>query len=551
MFGQKKNEPPSPPEEVDCDESAITLEQSQSFGKAILPVIACGAGLFSDGYINNVIGSVVTILALQYGDMWKDSNAKHYLPDIAFAGTVVGQLAFGYLSDKWSRTNSLILSTAILIIFTALTAGSYYHGDTIGMFNILTAWRFFVGIGIGGEYPAGSVGCAESTGELKAGSRNMWFILFTNSMIDWGFVFGAFVPYVVAAACHNGHLSTIWRTSLGIGVVFPLSLFVMRLFLKEPEEFQRNSMKYAKTPYSLVLRFYGFRLFVVSLIWFIYDFSAYSFSIYSSTILANIFNQTDAPLTTIFGWNTVINLFYIPGTMLGAPVSDLLGPRYTLALGVSLQAIVGFIMAGCYTRLAQPSMVGAFAVVYGIFQSLGELGPGNNIGLIAAKTCATGVRGQYYGIAAAVGKLGAFIGTWVFPYIIAAGGGDETKSAQYPFWVSSSLCLLSAALVVFLIPNIGQDTITLEDKRFREFLEENGYDTRQLGLRKGEVLAVEEPKRRVGSSEATPTSTQFVEGDGKGAGDWVEPQLFGGRRNPQEHGASIPLAPMPKGNPSA
>jgi hypothetical protein len=45
-----------------------------------------------------------------------------------------------------------------------------------------------------GEYPAGSVGCAESTGELKKGTRHRWFILFTNSMIDWGFVFGAFIP---------------------------------------------------------------------------------------------------------------------------------------------------------------------------------------------------------------------------------------------------------------------------------------------------------------------------------------------------------------------
>lgn len=42
-----------------------------------------------------------------------------------------------------------------------------------------------VGIGIGGEYPAGSVGAAESTGELKSGSRNLWFIMFTNTMIDW------------------------------------------------------------------------------------------------------------------------------------------------------------------------------------------------------------------------------------------------------------------------------------------------------------------------------------------------------------------------------
>lgn len=174
--------------------------------------------------------------------------------------------------------------------------------------------------------------------------------------------------------------------------------------------------------------------------------------------------------------------------MLGAPVSDLLGPRYALAAGVTLQAVVGFAMAASYARLAQPSMVGAFTVVYGLFLSLGELGAGNNIGLIAAKTCATGVRGQYYGLAAAVGKIGAFVGTWVFPYIVAAGGESETLSAQYPFWVSSSLCVLSAVLVVVGLPHIGQDTIAEEDRKFRAYLEANGYDTRQLGLRKGEGL---------------------------------------------------------------
>lgn len=184
----------------------------------------------------------------------------------------------------------------------------------------------------------------------------------------------------------------------------------------------------------------------------------------------------------------MINLFYIPGTMLGAFVSDWIGPRYGLALGVTLQGIVGFIMAGNYAHLSQANMVGAFAVVYGIFLTLGELGPGDNIGLIAAKTCATGVRGRYYGIAAAIGKIGAFVGTWVFPYISAAGGDNDTASAQYPFYVSSSLCIFSAFLTVFCLPHIGQDTITLEDTRFRAFLESKGYDTRQLGLRKGEVL---------------------------------------------------------------
>lgn len=112
-------------------------------------------------------------------------------------------------------------------------------------------------------------------------------------------------------------------------------------------------------------------------------------------------------------WNTVINLFYIPGSVGGAFVADWIGPKKALAYGVTAQAIVGFILAGCYGPLYKPEYVGGFIVVYGVFLALGELGPGDNIGLIASKTCATSVRGKYYGIAAAIGKIGAYVGTKV------------------------------------------------------------------------------------------------------------------------------------------
>lgn len=39
-------------------------------------------------------------------------------------------------------------------------------------------------------------------------------------------------------------------------------------------------------------------------------------------------------------------------------------------------------------------------------------GPGNCLGLLAGKSGPTAVRGQYYGLAAAIGKVGAFVGTW-------------------------------------------------------------------------------------------------------------------------------------------
>jgi hypothetical protein len=75
---------------------------------------------------------------------------------------------------------------------------------------------------------------------------------------------------VVAAAAKNTNYETIWRTSLGIGILFPLVLFYLRLKLEEPEEFRKESMKKA-TPYALIFRFYWFRLLCVALIWFMYN----------------------------------------------------------------------------------------------------------------------------------------------------------------------------------------------------------------------------------------------------------------------------------------
>lgn len=145
-------------------------------------------------------------------------------------------------------------------------------------------------------------------------------------------------------------------------------------------------------------------------------------------------------------------------------------------------------MAALYKTLSKVENVAGFVVVYGIFLSLGEVGPGDNIGLLASKSSATGIRGQYYAIAAATGKIGAFVGTYIFPYIQKAGGSDSVASAQYPFYVSSSLCIFSAILALAFLPQINQDTITKEDLRWRVYLESQGWDTRQLGMLKGESM---------------------------------------------------------------
>ena len=99
---------------------------------------------------HSVIGQVNTMLSKIYGTAYTSSPAQSNVASLAFAGTVVGQLFFGWTSDHFSRRDSLLASTLILILFAALGSGAYGAHDSVnGLFAALAAYRFLLGIGIG------------------------------------------------------------------------------------------------------------------------------------------------------------------------------------------------------------------------------------------------------------------------------------------------------------------------------------------------------------------------------------------------------------------
>lgn len=471
----------------DKDGNEVTIHEAEMAPKgkkSYWPIFAAGAGLFSDGYVNSSIGTVNTCLLKIYGDQYSNSRALQNVSAIAFVGTVVGQVTFGFVSDYISRKTGMLISSGGLIVFSILAAGSWgvgteskVGGNAGGLFTALTCYRFFLGIFIGAEYPTASSACAEAAALLKPAHRNRYFIWFTDLMIEMGFVISSFVPLVMLWICGPDNLQPVWRVTLGLGAVFPFSLFIMRIFFKESNQFNKVNFKGSKVPWIMVLKFYWPRLLAISIIWWIYDFSSYAFGIFSSPILHQIIK--DHSLYKTFGWNVVLNVLSIPGAVIGAVVCDYLGPRLTLTIGLGLQTIVGFIMAGLYPHLI--NHVGAFVVVYGIFMTLGEFGPGNNLGLLAAKTTATPVRGVYYGIAAAVGKIGAFCGTYAFPAIIKHYKGQGYMGYQVPFYLASSLAFCAGLIAFFGLPPVDQESFEREDFRFLQYLANNGYDITQLG----------------------------------------------------------------------
>lgn len=150
---------------------------------------------------------------------------------------------------------------------------------------------------------------------------------------------------------------------------------------------------------------------------------------------------------------------------------DRIGRRQTMTLGFVLWSIMGFIIGGAVFPIS--NILPLFIVLYGIFNALGEMGPGVATFLCGAESFPTPIRGHFLGLAAAVGKAGAAIGTEVFTPI-QESFSSEGKALQGVFLIGSAFALTGALISWFLIPERGRD-LKDEDEEFRRYLEENGY----------------------------------------------------------------------------
>ncbi|KAI9320478.1 major facilitator superfamily domain-containing protein [Dichotomocladium elegans] len=453
--------------------SESPAEGAQKPGKtsSYFNVLFSGFALLSDGYQSGIISSVNLLLSTIYGAEIFNSTMVSRLSYALFVGAVVGQIGFGLVIDRVGRKIGLILTTALVIIGAALSAASSGTSPT-GLLWMMIVSRGILGVGVGGEYPCSSVSAGESADDVAPGRRGGLFVLVTNFVIDLGYVTSA-VVVVILLAIFKDNLEPVWRVALGLGIVPPLSVLYFRLKMADSKRYKEGAMR-RSVPYWLIFKKYWPRMLLTSGLWFIYDFVGFPMGVFSSIII-----DTAAPsgsLLIVTAWNVLLYAFYLPGSIAGAFAVDRIGRRKTLALGLSLQAIVGFIIGGTYYPLSA-NCFPMFVIMYGIFMALGEFGPGDCMGLNAMELYPTAVRGTGYGISAAIGKVGATVGTLAFAPMQEAMGG-----VRGPFLIGSAITFAAGLAAFFFLPEAGPDYLTEQDAEFREYLKANGYDISLLGL---------------------------------------------------------------------
>lgn len=261
------------------DEAARNKKQNGGLGPVSL-IFACGAALFSDGYVNANSGPTNTLIKRIYGGApYNLSTAEldHFsslYSSLAFAGTLLGMLVFGVLSDRIGRRAGMLFASVWLSLFSVLISGSWGAGGSVsGLFTALQAYRFLIGIAIGAEYPAGSVACSENTegAGVNPKRQQMYFVLATNTMIDIGFVAATLVAFILFNIFGERHLEWVWRLTLGLGAIPPLTVLYFRVKMQETEHYRKGAIR-RRMPWWLIVKKYWSRLTAVSIAWFIYDY---------------------------------------------------------------------------------------------------------------------------------------------------------------------------------------------------------------------------------------------------------------------------------------
>lgn len=260
-------------------------------------------------------------------------------------------------------------------------------------------------------------------------------------------------------------MNLILSLLFSFGAILPLSVFYFRWKLLNSKLYRTGAIR-NDVPYWLFIKRYWPRLLGTCGSWACYDFVAFSSSAFSSTIIATILNKPT--LLKTGEYQLLLGAIALPGAFLGALTIQRLGAKYQMMIGFIGYIVIGLIV-GClwYHLIKIPAL---FVVLYGLLASIGNFGPGSVLGLASSESYPTALRGSAYGLSAAIGKVGAVVGTEVFKPV------QNSIGTRYVFIISAGIGLIGVTLTYFLIPDTTEFDLENEDKSWRQYLLQNGWD---------------------------------------------------------------------------
>ncbi|KAK4277518.1 hypothetical protein QN277_015507 [Acacia crassicarpa] len=480
-----------------------SLDSARTQWYHVTTVVIAGMGFFTDAYDLFCITTVSKLLGrLYYPTIDKSGkpgalprNVNNAVTGVALIGTLAGQLFFGYLGDKLGRKKVYGI-TLVLMFFCAICSGLSLGTSSKAVMTTLCFFRFWLGFGIGGDYPLSATIMSEYANKRTRGA----FIAAVFAMQGVGLICAGLVSTIVSKlfldACpaptfkEDPVSSTppaadfMWRIVLMVGAIPAALTFYWRMKMPETgrytaliegnakqaavdmarvldidiqaEQEKLGQMK-AANEYTLFsqefFQRHGRHLIGTMTTWFLLDIAFYSQNltqkdIFSSTGLVAK-PETMSALEEVRQTSTAMFVIALLGTFPGYWFTvyfiEKIG-RYKIQLvGFFMMSFFMFIIGVRYEQLKTEKYL--FALLYGLTFFFANFGPNTTTFVLPAELFPTRVRSTCHALSAASGKAGAIVAAFGVQTYTLDGDMKKIKTAMIFLGVTNLIGFFCSFLV--------------------------------------------------------------------------------------------------------
>jgi len=410
-------------------------------------------GIAIDGFDLFVIGAVISLIG---EDLGLSAVMKGWIAASSLLGSLLGAIVFGRLTDRFGRRLIYLLDLGFFIVFSI---GSALAWDAWS----LLAFRFMLGVAIGADYPITAALVSESVPTHLRGKA----VGSVVAAFPAGALLGVATAFVVVEVIGG---EDAWRWVLGLGTVPALSTVLFRAHTPESPRWLMSRGRLAEAqaaafrltgvkvspedlagfqpagtagPLDLVKRPLLKRTTLSVIPWFCFDVAVFPIGIFVPLVIAMAFHEDPQQAKVNLGHVLIgavgYNVVQLVGMATAAGIVERMGRIRLQLIGFSLVAVGIALLVVSHTAGFESALhlclVISGLILVGFFQGW----PGVSTFLLPAELFPTGLRGTAQGLAAGAGKLGASVGVFAFPMLIA----DVTLA-----W---TLCICLAAALVGLV----------------------------------------------------------------------------------------------------
>ncbi|XP_015878190.4 low affinity inorganic phosphate transporter 4 [Ziziphus jujuba] len=473
----------------------------------ITAIVIAGMGFFTDAYDLFCISTVSKLLGrLYYYDPSSPKPGKlpkgvnNLVIGVALVGTLSGQLVFGWLGDKLGR-KKVYGMTLILMVICAICSGLSFGNSASSVMGTLCFFRFWLGFGIGGDYPLSATIMSEYANKKTRGA----FIAAVFAMQGVGIIFAGLVSMIMSKIFLNIYpaepfqtgdemtrvFSTqpqadyLWRIVLMMGSLPALLTYYWRMKMPETGRYTaiiEGNAKQAAMDMGRVLDIeiqaeqdklsqfkadnnyklfssefwnrHGKHLIGTMSTWFLLDIAFYSQNLTQKDIFPAIglvkqdyeVNALQEVFETSRAMFVVALFGTFPGYWFTVLFIEKIG-RYIIQLVGFFMMSVFMLIIGIEYQYLKEENKWLFAALYGLTFFFANFGPNSTTFVLPAELFPTRVRSTCHALSAAAGKAGAMVGAFGVQYYTLDGETGKIKKAMILLSVTNILGFFCTFLV--------------------------------------------------------------------------------------------------------